>query len=48
MDFNERYNFYRQTKNQKDSIHWATQDIIKWAQENGYATNKPTKKKVSK
>jgi len=46
MTINERYEFHRQLgKNQKDAFHHATQDVIAWAQANGFASNKPSKKK---
>ena len=45
MTINERYQHYRKVgKTQKDALHYATQDVIAWAQANGF-TSKPKKSK---
>jgi phosphopantetheinyl transferase (holo-ACP synthase) len=47
MNGNDRTKYYlAQGYSQKEAFEKATADVIKWAQENGLASNKPTRKKA--
>jgi len=46
MNGNDRYKHYRSLGfNQSQAMAKSVEDVAKWAQENGYATNKPNTKK---